>query len=139
MQIEKNVCIIHDYCYLCRACENEVLWFERDILPQMAGSDDVHVYQTANWWSPVKTAASAVYANRHYLQLYKTKRPERLASSAGGSVACNIIGNVFIHPTARIHSSAVIGPNVSVGAHVEIGEGARVKVHYLIIVFYTNP
>lgn len=111
------------------ACENEVLWFERDILPQMAGSDDVHVYQTANWWSPVKTAASAVYANRHYLQLYKTKRPERLASSAGngGSVACNIIGNVFIHPTARIHSSAVIGPNVSVGAHVEIGEGARVK------------
>ena len=45
--------------------DNEVLWFERDILPQMAGKDsDVRVFQTKNWWSPVKTAASAVYANR---------------------------------------------------------------------------
>ena len=45
--------------------DNEVLWFERDVLPQMAGKDsDVRVFQTKNWWSPVKTAASAVYANR---------------------------------------------------------------------------
>ena len=107
-------------------------------MPQMAGTDGVHVYQTNNWWSPVKTAASAVYANRHYLQLYKTKRPDRLAVSGGGGgsggVACHIIGNVYVHPTARIHPSAVIGPNVSVGAHVEIGEGARVKVHTVLYV-----
>ena len=45
--------------------DNEVLWFERDVLPQMAGKgSDVRVFQTKNWWSPVKTAASAVYANR---------------------------------------------------------------------------
>ena len=106
MQIEKNVGIIHDYCYLCRACENEVLWFERDILPQMAGSDDVHVYQTANWWSPVKTAASAVYANRHYLDLFRRTKPERLAHSGEGGP--RILENVFIHHGAKIHPDAVV-------------------------------
>merc|ERR1712029_1106952 len=103
--------------------ESEVLWFERDVLPQMAGSDTVHVYQTSNWWTPVKTAASAVYANRHYLQLYKNKNPERLSQSKSS----NIVGNVYIHSSAKVHPSAVIGPNVSIGAHVEVGEGARIK------------
>ena len=39
------------------------------------------VFQTSNWWSPVKTAASAIYANRHYLGLYRLRHPERLAGS----------------------------------------------------------
>jgi len=105
--------------------DNEVLWFERDVLPQMAGKgSDVRVFQTKNWWSPVKTAASAVYANRHYLDLYHKKRPDRLAKGDGGFT---VVGNVFVHPTARVHASAVVGPNVSLGPHVEVGEGARIK------------
>ena len=27
--------------------------------------------QTSNWWSQIKTAGSAIYANRHYLALYR--------------------------------------------------------------------
>ena len=27
----------------------------------------------------------------------------------------NIIGNVLIHPTAKVHQEAVIGPNVTIG------------------------
>jgi len=104
--------------------ESEVLWLERDILPQLAGTNKVRVYQTSKWWSPVKTAASAIYANRHYLSLYKTKHPERLVTSSNDN---NIKGNVYIHPTAKVHPTAVVGPNVSIGAHVEVGEGARIK------------
>jgi len=37
-----------------------------------------------------------------------------------------IVGLVFIHPTAEIHSEAKIGPNVTIGAHTKIGEGARI-------------
>ena len=44
------------------------------------------VFQTTNWWSPVKTAASAIYANRHYLGLYRLRNPERLA---GNEMYCN--------------------------------------------------
>lgn len=62
--------------------------------------------QTLNWWSQVKTAGSAIYANRHYLALYKTNTPQRLANGNGD--ICNIIGDVYIHPTATIDKTAVV-------------------------------
>ena len=62
--------------------------------------------------------------SRHYLDLYRKKRPDRLAKGDGGFT---VVGNVFVHPTARVHPSAVVGPNVSLGPHVEVGEGARIK------------
>lgn len=34
-------------------------------------------------------------------------------------------GDVYIHPTANVHSSAVIGPNVSVSQGVTVGRGVR--------------
>jgi len=33
---------------------------------------------------------------------------------------------VFIHPTAEIHAEAKIGPNVTIGAHTRVGDGARI-------------
>ena len=62
--------------------------------------------------------------SRHYLDLYRKKRPDRLAKGDG---SFTVVGNVFVHPTARVHASAVVGPNVSLGPHVEVGEGARIK------------
>ena len=38
-----------------------------------------------------------------------------------------IIGNVHIDPTAKVHMSAIIGPNVSIGAQAKIGEGCRLS------------
>lgn len=76
-----------------------------------------------NWWSQVKTAGSAIYANRHYLQLSKKNHPERFAESYN----CNIIPDVYIHPSASVHATATLGPNVSVGSGVTIGPGVRVR------------
>lgn len=50
---------------------------------------------------------AAIYANRHYLNLYRETHPDRLAkldSAAGPTV----IGDVFIHPTAQVHPSATV-------------------------------
>ncbi|KPJ19740.1 Mannose-1-phosphate guanyltransferase alpha-A [Papilio machaon] len=71
-----------------------------------------------NWWSQVKTAGSTIYANRHYLELnrYKQTQPP-----------CQIIPDVFLHPTAVVDSTAVIGPNVSIGAGVTVKAGVRIK------------
>ena len=107
--------------------KKEVLWLEREILPNLAGSDEVKVFVTNKWWSPVKTAASAIYANRHYLALYKEKCPERLVEVTDSSGKPTILGNVYIHPSAVVHPSAVIGPNVSVSANVKVGIGVRIK------------
>ena len=122
--------------------DKEALWLERDILPSLAGTKLAKVFQSSNWWSPVKTAASAIYANRHYLELYRLRHPERLAgnkAASNGSTGISemsvddsehmakMIDNVYLHPTANIHPTAVIGPNVSIGANVSVGEGVRVK------------
>lgn len=35
----------------------ETIWFERDIFPGLAGTDDFAAYQSNRWWSQIKTAA----------------------------------------------------------------------------------
>ena len=97
----------------------------------LAGTGKALVYQTTKWWSQLKTPGAAVYANRHYLnvninqlfskvffspcdlilfsnvfskQLFRERKPERLASGSQPT----IIGDVFIHPTADIHPTAVV-------------------------------
>ena len=94
---------------------SDQMWLEKDILMPLAGTKQVKVFVTTNWWSQIKTAAAAIYANRNYLKLY----PQRLSHSE------QIIGDVYIHPSANISPTAVIGPNVSIGKNVQVGPGAR--------------
>uniref|UniRef100_A0A023F8P4 Putative gdp-mannose pyrophosphorylase/mannose-1-phosphate guanylyltransferase n=1 Tax=Triatoma infestans TaxID=30076 RepID=A0A023F8P4_TRIIF len=100
----------------------EALQLEQDVLTPLAGSGQVYVYTSLGWWSQLKTAGAAIYANSHYLRLYSRNHPERLASESP-----NIIGHVHIHPTADVHPTAVIGPNVSIGPGAVIGEGVRLR------------
>ncbi|CAG9813287.1 unnamed protein product [Phaedon cochleariae] len=103
------------------------LQLEQDILASLAGTGRMFAMQTSNWWSQLKTAGSAIYANRHYLQLYKTKHPERLAISEGAGEHCSILPDVHIDSTASVHPTAVLGPNVSIGPGVTVGSGVRIR------------
>ena len=77
----------------------ETIWLEKDVLGPLAGTNTAFLFQvtplslprsvptlshnlnpptllsslcqTSNWWSQIKTAGSAIYANRHYLALYR--------------------------------------------------------------------
>jgi len=80
--------------------------FEQDILTRLAGSGRLFALPVLRWWSQVKTAGSAIYANRHYLALYKQKQPDRLAST--NSALCHIIGDVYIDPSAIIHPTSTV-------------------------------
>lgn len=113
--------------------------WEKEILSPLAGSGRLFAYPVVTWWSQIKTAGSAIYANRHYLELYRHTHPERLAQV--GSVAadlkepeqkktnapCTIIPDVYIHPKACVHPTAVLGPNVSIMAGVNVGPGVRIR------------
>ena len=72
----------------------------------MAGASPQRLYLNL-FWSQVKTAGAAVYANRHYLDLFRRTRPERLAQSSGEG-SPRILENVFIHHGAKIHPDAVV-------------------------------
>ncbi|KAF5296579.1 hypothetical protein FQR65_LT10232 [Abscondita terminalis] len=108
--------------------ETGYIELEKEVLSFLAGSGKLFAYQITNWWSQLKTAGSAIYANRHYLELYRTKRPERLCQALDKNVKiCNIIPDVYIHPSAVIHPTALIGPNVSIGPGVTVGPGVRIR------------
>ncbi|KAB0399296.1 hypothetical protein E2I00_003114, partial [Balaenoptera physalus] len=97
---------------------------------------------------------SALYASRLYLSQYQLTHPERLAKHTPEGPRIRdpdvksqslpslnqmwfgvfaprssllLLGNVYIHPTAKVAPSAVLGPNVSIGEGVTIGEGVRLR------------
>uniref|UniRef100_A0A8C7F6E0 GDP-mannose pyrophosphorylase Aa n=1 Tax=Oncorhynchus kisutch TaxID=8019 RepID=A0A8C7F6E0_ONCKI len=98
---------------------------EQDIFTALAGQGKLYVYKTPAIWSQIKSAGSAIYASRLYLNQYHKTHPERLATNKEGGP--RISGNVYIHQTANIDPTAVLGPNVSIGTGVTIGAGVRVR------------
>ena len=38
-----------------------------------------------------------------------------------------LIGSVSIHPTAEVHHTAILGPNVAIGAKAKIKAGCRIS------------
>ncbi|ESO94642.1 hypothetical protein LOTGIDRAFT_227373 [Lottia gigantea] len=103
----------------------EVIRLEQDVLLPLAGDRKLYVYQTKKFWSQLKSAGAAIYANRHYLAIYRARDCDKLAVS--GDNKPTIVGDVFIHPSAVVHHSAVLGPNVTIGRNVVVGEGVRVR------------
>lgn len=132
--------------------QGHIKW-EQEVLTPLAGTDMLFAMPSPNWWSQLKTAGSAIYANRHYLDLYKRTHPERLANvgnkrgEGDGSLICTVYPDVFVHPSATVHHSAVVsmeqagkltelmmlppllqlGPNVAIGPGVTIGPGVRIR------------
>jgi mannose-1-phosphate guanylyltransferase len=93
--------------------EAAVIYLETDVLMPLAGTGRLFALQTNNWWSQLKTAGSAIYANRHYLELYRSRHADQLAqgdakAEEGKERRCNIIGDVYIHPTASVHTTATV-------------------------------
>ncbi|KAF9145932.1 Proteasome subunit alpha type-2 [Mortierella sp. GBA39] len=101
------------------------LRLEQDLLRPLAQSRKLFVYETKDFWRQIKTAGSAVPVNGLYLEQLLQTSPEKLAKNTPGGP--EIVGAVYIHPTAQIDPQAKLGPNVSIGPNVFIGKGARVR------------
>ncbi|XP_012866879.1 PREDICTED: mannose-1-phosphate guanyltransferase alpha isoform X2 [Dipodomys ordii] len=79
---------------------------EQDVFSALAGQGQIYVHLTDGIWSQIKSAGSALYASRLYLDRYQITHPERLAKHTPGGP--RIRGNVYIHPTAKVAPSAVL-------------------------------
>ncbi|KAJ2163110.1 hypothetical protein GGF46_000039 [Coemansia sp. RSA 552] len=101
------------------------LRLEQDVLRVMASDKKLSAFLCTGFWRQIKSAASAVPANALYLQKAKSDRSSILAQSDGDGP--EVIGAVYIHPSAQVHPTARIGPNVSIHARVVVGPGVRIN------------
>lgn len=107
-----------------RAFPVDFVRLDQDILSPLAGKKQLYTYETTDFWEQIKTPGMSLKCSALYLAQFKMTSPHLLASGDGIKNA-SIIGDVFIHPSAKVHPTAKIGPNVSISANVRVGAGVR--------------
>ncbi|XP_058078078.1 uncharacterized protein LOC131226289 isoform X1 [Magnolia sinica] len=97
---------------------------DQDILSPLAGKKQLYTYETLEFWEQIKTPGMSLKCSALYLSQFRLTSPHFLASGDGTKNA-TIIGDVYVHPSAKVHATAKIGPNVSISANARIGAGVR--------------
>ncbi|XP_058194191.1 uncharacterized protein LOC131310933 [Rhododendron vialii] len=107
-----------------RSLPSDFVRLDQDILSPLAGKKQLYTYETMDFWEQIKTPGMALKCSALYLAQYRCTSSHLLASGDGTNSA-SIIGDVYIHPSAKVHSTAKIGPNVSISANARVGPGVR--------------
>lgn len=77
-----------------------------------------------DFWEQIKTPGMSVKCSALYLAQFRFTSPHLLVSGDGKRNA-TVVGDVYIHPSAKVHPTAKIGPNVSISANVRVAAGVR--------------
>ncbi|TVU47983.1 hypothetical protein EJB05_07601 [Eragrostis curvula] len=107
-----------------KALPADYVRLDQDILSPLAGKKQLYTYQTLEFWEQIKTPGMSLRCSGLYLSQFHRTSPHILASGDGKRSA-TIVGDVYIHPSAKVHRTSKIGPNVSISANARIGAGAR--------------
>ncbi|KZV17234.1 mannose-1-phosphate guanyltransferase alpha [Dorcoceras hygrometricum] len=117
---------------------------DQDILSPLAGKKQLYTYETMDFWEQIKTPGMSIKCSALYLAQFRCSSPHLLANGDGNKKAM-VVGDVYIHPSAKVHPTAKgignklsfgcgsiisyideqIGPNVSISANVRVAAGAR--------------
>ncbi|KAI3985194.1 hypothetical protein MKX01_015128 [Papaver californicum] len=97
---------------------------DQDILSPLAGKKQLYTYETLDFWEQIKTPGMSLKCSALYLSQFRHTSPHLLATG-DGTKSATIIGDVYIHPSAKVHPTAKIGPNVSISANARVGPGVR--------------
>lgn len=107
-----------------RSLPTDFVRLDQDILSPLAGKKQFYIYETMDFWEQIKTPGMSLKCSALYLAQFRLTSPHLLASG-DGTKSATIVGDVYVHPSAKVHPTAKIGPNVSVSANARIGAGVR--------------
>ncbi|KAF5792793.1 putative mannose-1-phosphate guanylyltransferase [Helianthus annuus] len=107
-----------------RSLPAEYVRLDQDILSPLAGKKQLYTYETMDFWEQIKTPGMSLKCSGLYLSLFRYTSP-RLLTEGDGTKSATIIGDVYIHPSAKVHPTAKLGPNVSISANARVGAGVR--------------
>jgi len=94
---------------------------EREIFPKMASEAQLYAMILDGFWMDVGQPKDFLTGTILYLNSLRKRDSKALSDDD------NVIGNVLIDPTAKIHKDAIIGPDVTIGPNVVIEEGVRLQ------------
>ncbi|CAK9139186.1 unnamed protein product [Ilex paraguariensis] len=107
-----------------RSLPTDFVRLDQDILSPLAGKKQLYTYETMDFWEQIKAPGISLKCSALYLAQFRLTSPDLLASGDGTKSAL-IIGDVYVHPSAKVHPTAKIGPNVSISANVRVAAGVR--------------
>ncbi|XP_057474829.1 uncharacterized protein LOC130762955 [Actinidia eriantha] len=110
--------------YATRSLPSDFVRLDQDILSPLAGKKQLYTYENMDFWEQIKTPGMSLKCSALYLAQFRITSPHLLASG-NGTRSASIVGDVYIHPSAKVHPTAKIGPNVSISANARIGPGVR--------------
>lgn len=84
-------------------------------------SDSRYAMTLEGFWMDVGQPPDYLTGMGYYLNSVSKKDPESLASGS------NYVGNVLVHPSAKIGKDCKIGPDVVIGPGVVVGDGCRLQ------------
>ncbi|RWV79251.1 hypothetical protein GW17_00059648, partial [Ensete ventricosum] len=92
---------------LSRALPVDYVRLDQDILSPLAGKKQLYTYETLDFWEQIKTPGISLKCSALYLAQYRYTSPHLLASG-DGTKSATIMGDVFIHPSAKAHPTAKV-------------------------------
>ena len=94
---------------------------EREIFPKMAEKGELFSITLDNkFWFDIGKPQDYILGQKGFLEYYNTKQCQ-LQNNV------EFIGNVMIHPSAKIHEGCKIGPNVVIDHDAEVFSGVCIK------------
>ncbi|KAL6551517.1 hypothetical protein OROGR_007671 [Orobanche gracilis] len=112
--------------YATRSLPKDFVRLDQDILSPLAGKKLLYTYETVDFWEQIKTPGMSLKCSALYLAQFRLTSPHLLADGDGKRNA-TVVGDVYVHPSAKVHPTAKIGPNVSISANVRISAGVRLR------------
>jgi mannose-1-phosphate guanylyltransferase len=94
---------------------------EREIFPAIAGERRLYSMVLQGYWMDIGQPKDFLSGQVLHLAYTARTAAEQLSKGDG------VLGNVLIHPTARVAASARVGPDVVIGEGVVVEAGARVR------------
>lgn len=94
---------------------------EKEVFPKMADEGMLYVMELKGYWADIGQPKDYLLGQQMCLEAMKRDGEGLLA---GGE---DYMGNVLVHPTARVGKGCVIGPDVVIGRGCVVGDGCRLR------------
>lgn len=111
---------------ILRRIKPEPMSIEKQVFPFMASDGELFAFDLEGFWMDIGQPKDYLTGMCLYLNHVRHAQPDKLATGEG------ILGNVLVHPSAKIGSGCRVGPNVVLGPDVVVEDGACISKSTLL-------